>query len=82
VTVAEPVGTHRVAWGARSVLPEWRRLEARPARPVAFDPMIVEDLPEPARRWLRHAIGPGTPLTGVTELTMHGTIRLGDVAPL
>jgi len=38
---------------------------------------MVEDLPEPARRWLRHAIAPGTPLAAATELTMHGTIRLG-----
>jgi hypothetical protein len=77
VTVAEPVGTHRVAWGARSVQSEWRRLEAKQPRPVPFNPTMVDDLPEPARRWLRHAIAPGAPLTGVTELTMHGTIRLG-----
>jgi hypothetical protein len=77
VTLAEAVGTHRMAWGARTVAPEWRRLGAGGALPVPFDPMMVEDLPEPARRWLRHAIAPGTPLVGVTELTMHGTIRLG-----
>ena len=28
MTVAEPVRTRRVAWGARTVLPEWRRLGA------------------------------------------------------
>jgi hypothetical protein len=44
---------------------------------VLFDPIMVEDLPEPARRWLRHAIAPGTPLAAATELRMHGTIRLG-----
>jgi hypothetical protein len=77
VTVAEPVRTRRVAWGARTVLPEWRRLGAGRARPVPFDPMMVDDLPEPARRWLRHAIAPGTPLAAATELRMHGTIRLG-----
>jgi len=38
---------------------------------------MVEDLPEPARRWLRHAIAPGTPLAAATALTMHGTILLG-----
>lgn len=37
-----------------------------------------DDLPEPAGRWLRHAIAPGAPLTASTELTMHGTIRLGS----
>jgi hypothetical protein len=39
--------------------------------------MMVEDLPEPARRWLRHAVALGTPLGGATELRMHGSIRLG-----
>ena len=37
----------------------------------AFDPMMVEDLPAPARRWLRHAIAPGIPLAAATELTMY-----------
>jgi hypothetical protein len=33
--------------------------------------MMVEDLTAPARRWLRHAIAPGTPLAAATELTMY-----------
>jgi hypothetical protein len=77
VTDAEPVRTQRVAWAARTVLPEWRGLQAGLVPPVSFDPMMVDDLPEPARRWLRHAVAPGTPLAGAMELRMHGTIRLG-----
>ena len=38
-------------------------------------------LPEPARRWLSHAIAPGTPLWGSVELTMHGQIKLGRWRP-
>ena len=38
-------------------------------------------LPEPARRWLSHAIAPGTPLWSSVELTMHGQIKLGRWRP-
>lgn len=65
------------AWHARAVLPEWHRLVGGPGTPALFEVAMVEDLPEPARRWLLHAIAPGTPLWPSTELTMHGTIRLG-----
>ncbi|MDT7683455.1 MAG: hypothetical protein QOG57_3765 [Pseudonocardiales bacterium] len=44
---------------------------------MPFDPDTVDHLPEPARWWLLHAIAPGVPLAADTELTMHGTIRLG-----
>jgi hypothetical protein len=56
---------------------DWRRLTAptEPAEP--FDPGMVDHLPEPARRWLRHAIAPGTPLRRRVVLRQHGTIRLG-----
>ena len=36
-----------------------------------FDPAAIMGLPEPARRWLGHAIAPGTPLWSSVELTMH-----------
>jgi len=42
-----------------------------------FDPAAIVGLPEPARRWLGHAIAPGTPLWSSVELTMHGQIKLG-----
>jgi len=46
-----------------------------------FDPAMTTGLPEPARRWLCHAIAPGTPLWGSVELTMHGRIKLGRWRP-
>lgn len=41
-----------------------------------FSPDMVAGLPEPARRYLLHAIQPGTPLAASAELDMVGTIRL------
>jgi hypothetical protein len=46
-----------------------------------FDPVAIAGLPEPARRWLGHAIAPGTPLWSSVELTMHGQIKLGRWRP-
>ncbi len=46
-----------------------------------FDPAATMGLPEPARRWLSHAIAPGTPLWSRAELTMHGHIKLGRWRP-
>src|SRR3954447_2826479 len=46
-----------------------------------FDPDMTTGLPEPARRWLGHAIEPGTPVWGRAELTMHGRIKLGRWRP-
>ena len=48
-----------------------------PATIETFEPTMTRGLPEPARRWLGHAIAPGTPLWGSVELTMHGRIKLG-----
>ena len=42
---------------------------------------MVAGLPEPARRWLTHAIRPGTPLARSVQLQMHGHIRLGTWRP-
>lgn len=46
-----------------------------------FDPVMTAGFPEPARRWLCHAIAPGTPLWSSVELTMHGRIKLGRWRP-
>jgi hypothetical protein len=46
-----------------------------------FDPAAIMGLPEPARRWLGHAIAPGTPLWSSVELTMHGQIKFGRWQP-
>ncbi len=62
---------------ARPVRREWDRLGAEGPPPQAFEPAMVADLPEPARRWLTRAIVAGTPLWRTAHLVMHGEIRLG-----
>lgn len=57
-----------------------RALAARICPPKAagvFTPGLLELLPEPARRWLRRAVAPGTPLYTGAQLQMHGEIKLG-----
>jgi hypothetical protein len=66
---------------ARSVRREWDLLCSGTDQPKAFEPSMVAGLPEPARRWLTHAIAPGTPLWQTVELSMHGQIRLGAWRP-
>jgi hypothetical protein len=57
----------------------WAQLaDAPPMLPPVFDPASVEELPEPARRFFRFAIAPGTPLSRVAEIEMGGEIGLGD----
>lgn len=56
---------------------DWTEL-TRPTEPVErFDPAMAAHLPEPARRWLVHAIAPGTPLLHRVVLEQHGAMRLG-----
>ncbi|WP_224240455.1 DUF6920 family protein [Hyalangium gracile] len=43
-----------------------------------FDPKDVAGLPSSARRYLEHAIAPGTPLASAVRLRMTGTIKLKD----
>lgn len=52
------------------------------ARPAAqrFDDTLIDGLPEIARRYFRHAIAPGTPLSTTVQLEMSGTFRLGSKA--
>lgn len=53
--------------------------ESAPRGDERFDPATIAHLPEPARRYLNHAIAPGTVLAKAVRLSMHGTIRLhGD----
>ena len=55
------------------------RLLARScARPPRFDPAMVRDLPEPARRYFLHAIAPGARLDAAVEIGLAGQIGLGD----
>jgi len=49
----------------------------QPARPDLFDPAMVAGLPEPAQRYFRFTIRPGTPLYTVARITMAGQFSLG-----
>jgi hypothetical protein len=42
----------------------------------AFRPDCLAALPEPARRYLEHAIASGIPLASAVWLRMHGEIKL------
>ncbi|MGC9420242.1 MAG: DUF6544 family protein [Rhodovulum sp.] len=57
---------------------EWERLAAlQPSSPELFDPEMVADLPEPARRYFGYTIQPGTPLLPVAIIEMTGEFSLG-----
>lgn len=43
---------------------------------LTFQPDQVSGLPEPVRRYLEHAIAPGTKLASAVRLRMHGEIKL------
>jgi hypothetical protein len=66
---------------ARSMRRDWDLLCSGTEQPRAFHPSMVDDLPEPARRWLTHAIAPDTPLWQSVELSMRGQIRIGAWRP-
>jgi len=51
-----------------------RQLFATPVGLPLFTPDLADDLPEPARRYLLHAIAPGTPLAPSVYLRMDGTM--------
>lgn len=57
----------------------WRQLAALPtgARQV-FDPGMVDELPDAARRYFLFTIEPGAELSGIAEIEMTGSISLGD----
>ena len=54
-----------------------RLASVRPARPARFDPAMIADLPEPARRYFLYTIEPGTPLYTVANITMAGRFGMG-----
>jgi uncharacterized protein DUF6544 len=68
-------------------IPDWAprraRMMAHTLRPAAasdpatFHAGMLDGFPEPAQRWLAHAIRPGAPLARRAALHMHGEIRLG-----
>ncbi|MBC7809372.1 MAG: hypothetical protein H7145_24825 [Akkermansiaceae bacterium] len=47
----------------------------------AFESAQIADLPEGGRRYLSHAIAPGTRLASAVRLRMHGEIKLRDWLP-
>lgn len=63
----------------RAIRMAWRRLAMQqPIRPRAFDVSMIRDLPQPARRYFRYSIEPGTPLYTVAEIRMEGQFSLGN----
>jgi hypothetical protein len=50
--------------------------ESAPQTDRRFDPTQIAHLPEPAQRYLAHAIAPEALLAAAVRLRMHGTIRL------
>jgi hypothetical protein len=55
--------------------------ESAPSGAGVFQPVNVANVPEPARRYLEHAIAPTTRLASAVRLRMHGEIRLGRWLP-
>lgn len=55
---------------------DWRALAEPTDRFRVFDPTTLEDLPEPVRRWLLHAITPGAALLTGVEAEWSGHLRL------
>jgi hypothetical protein len=58
----------------------WAELRARGGGDLRFDPAVLSGLPEPAARYLRFAITPGTPLRTVVEIDMSGDFGLGTAS--
>lgn len=50
---------------------------SQPAIPLLFEEAMVEGLPEPAQRYFRFAIAPGTLLYTVADIVMEGRLSLG-----
>jgi Family of unknown function (DUF6544) len=55
----------------------WECLAQPTASPPGFESAMTESLPEPARRWLNHAITPGQPVARAVIVDMRGNVRLG-----
>jgi Family of unknown function (DUF6544) len=49
--------------------------------PESFDLGVLDQLPPPVARWLRHTIVVGTPLRRSVQLTMRGELRVGRWQP-
>ncbi|MBO6676072.1 MAG: hypothetical protein JJ908_13450 [Rhizobiales bacterium] len=75
------VVTGLAGWRALDKRAEARVMAAlhavQPETPPVFDMAMVEDLPEPAQRYFRFTIAPGTPLYTVVDIEMEGRLSLG-----
>jgi uncharacterized protein DUF6544 len=71
-TISGPPGTL-----PESLRDDWRRLIAPATAVTLFNGDLLDGLPEPARRWLRHAVAPGTSLRCAAVLRQHGEIKVG-----
>jgi len=66
-------------WDVQADRMQWSRLAAlQPVNPAKYDPALVAQLPEQARRFFNFAIKPGTPLLTVAEIDMGGEFSLGS----
>jgi hypothetical protein len=74
VTIAVLLGSVRILHD-REIDRLWDTLHL-PAGTAVFDPSSVATLPEPAQRFLRHAIAPGTRLARSVVVEMQGRIGL------
>lgn len=56
---------------------EWTRLAEPTDSFQVFDPVPLEDLPDPVQRWLRHVVTPGAALLTGVEAEWSGHLHLG-----
>jgi hypothetical protein len=69
--VAVPLGV------PSSLSADWQSLAESTRDPESFDPGAILGLPVPVRRWLAHAIRPGTTLLRAATFSERGEIRVG-----
>ena len=55
-----------------------RLVALQPSSPKRFDLSLLEGLPEPAQRYFRYTIQPGTPLYTVARISMTGKFGMGN----
>lgn len=75
-TTTDPPRAAAIPRAARRVRDDWTWLSAPTEDPALFDPSMVAGLPEPARRYLTHAITAGTPLRRSVQVSMVGQVKL------
>jgi hypothetical protein len=72
--VASPTGLRRAPVGVRTA--DWDDLAKPTDRFEVFDPLLLDGLPEPVQRWLRHTVTAGAPLLTGFDVEGTGHIRL------